>query len=197
MGFVGFLTFGFTEATCPLPATTVHGNEVSPGYLIIKGWAYMLTDWQGHPPIKGVTNDSTNVLYPPINGAGMDASLLFPEHYSECDNVFIPLQGDQLNYFPCQLFNPNSTTAPDASQYTNRTSCHTASSATSELQQFNSQGVPMKNGKFQKRARVYYNYEDVNSTSHLMLYNGYVLWSNHNLKHTRMLILYIYIYLYL
>ncbi|KAI8891080.1 glycosyltransferase family 2 protein [Backusella circina FSU 941] len=175
MTFVGFLTFGFTEATCPLPATTVHGNEVGLGFLVIKGWAYMLTDWQGHPPIKGVTNESTNVLYPPINGAGMDASFLFPEHYSECNNVFIPLQGDQLNYFPCQLFNPNSTIAPDVSQYTNRTSCHTSSAATAELQKFSSQGVPMKDGKFQKRARVYYNYEDVNSTSHLMLYNGNIL----------------------
>lgn len=168
MGFVGFLTFGFTQATCPPQSVNVHGTEVTPGYLVIKGWAYMLANWQGHPSVNG----ATDILYPPLNGAGMDASFLFPEHAPECDNVFVALQGQQVNYFPCQLFNPNSTTPPDVSLYANRTNCHSSNTATSILNSFNSQGVPMSSGGFDKRSSVYYNYEDINSTSHLMLYNG-------------------------
>ncbi|KAI8082245.1 chitin synthase [Thamnidium elegans] len=171
MGFVGFLTFGFTEATCPIQAVAVHGNEVSPGYLVIKGWAYMLADWQGHPS----SNGSINVLYPPIDGAGMDASLLFPTYTSACDNVFLPLQGQQPNYFPCQLFNPNITVAPDPSQYTNKTNCHTSSAALEMFESFRMNGVPKTDGGYNKAARVYYDYEDVNATSHLMLYNNNVL----------------------
>lgn len=167
MGFVGFLTFGFTEATCPIQPVTVHGNDVQPGYLIVKGWAYMLADWQGHPS----SNGSINVLYPPLNGAGMDASLLFPTHAPECDEILVPLQGQQMNYFPCQLFNPNSTVIPDVSQYTNRTNCHTSSAALNLFDTFTKQGVPNK-GKYIQASRVYYNYEDINATSHLMLYNG-------------------------
>lgn len=168
MGFVGFLTFGFTAATCPAQPVDVHGNEVSPGYLVIKGYAYMLADWQGHPS----SNGSVNVLYPPMNGAGMDASLLFPTYTSACDSIFVALQGKQPNYFPCELFNPNNTVAPDVSQYTNRTNCHLTAAGTNELSSFTYQGVPTKNNGYEKPSKVYYNYEDVNSTSHLMLYNG-------------------------
>ena len=168
MGFVGFLTFGFTEATCPIQAISIHGTEVTPGYLVVKGWAYMLSDWSGHPG----SNGSLNVLYPPLDGAGMDASLLFPTPAPECENVLIPLQGQQPNYFPCQLFNPNNTVPPDVSQYTNRTNCHTSPAATSLFHQFSTEGVPDKNGDYNKAYKIYYNYEDINATSHLMLYNG-------------------------
>lgn len=168
MGFVGFLTFGFTQATCPPQSVNIHGTEVNPGYLVIRGWAYMLANWQDHPSVDG----ATNILYPPLNGAGMDASFLFPEHVPECDNVFVALQGQQPNYFPCQLFNPNSTIPPDVSLYANRSSCHTSTAATNMFNSFNAQGVPTADGGFAKLSNVYYNYEDVNSTSHLMLYNG-------------------------
>jgi chitin synthase len=130
--------------------------------------AYMLADWDGHPG----SNGSLNVLYPPYDGAGMDASLLFPTYAPECDNVFIPLQGQQPNYFPCQLFNPNNTVPPDASLYSNRTLCHTSKAALDMFNSFNTDGVPKKDGGFNAASKIYYNYDDVNSTSHLMLYNG-------------------------
>ncbi|KAI9276119.1 chitin synthase [Sporodiniella umbellata] len=172
MAAVGFLTFGFTQATCPTSNTTIEGNAISSGYLAIKGWAYMLSDWNNHPG----SNGTTNVLYDPLNGAGMDATLLFPQTYSECDNVYIPLQGKQVNYFPCALFNPNTTAYPDVSQYTNRTSCHTSTTSTSLLSKFSTQGVPKKDGSgFDKISRIYYSYQDVNSTNHLMIYNNIVL----------------------
>lgn len=167
MGFVGFLTFGFTEATCPPQSVAVHGNEVSPGYLVIKGWAYMLADWKEHPS----SNGTIDVLYPPMDGAGMDASLLFPTTTPACDNVFVPLQGPQPNYFPCQLFNPNNTVPPDPSLYSNKTACHTSSAALDMFESFKTNGVPKSDGGYHKANRVYYDYEDVNVTSHLMLYN--------------------------
>jgi chitin synthase len=177
MAFVGFLTFGFTQAVCPIPPTSVHGGEVSNGYLIIHGWAYMLSDWNGHPAIPGVTEDSkTNVLYPPLNGGGMDASFLFQQQVdtSACKNVLTSKQGDQSVYFPCQLFSPNSTVPPPSSQFSNHTSCHISATATQQFNAFYNDGVPKTNdgGGFNKAARVYYNWEDLTQENQYMAYNG-------------------------
>ncbi|KAI9279125.1 chitin synthase [Sporodiniella umbellata] len=172
MSAVGFLTFGFTQATCPPSENSIRGKSVTPGYLVIQGWAYMLADWNEHPG----SNGSTNVLYPPMNGAGMDGSFLFPKVHPECEKVFLPLQGPQPNYFPCQLFNPNSTEIPDVSQYTNRTYCHTSPKAFQSLQQFSARGVPKPNSSgYHKRSRIYYDFKDINATDHLMIYNNNVL----------------------
>ncbi|KAG0167648.1 Chitin synthase, class 3 [Apophysomyces sp. BC1015] len=174
MAFVGFLTFGFTQAVCPTPPLTVRGGQVSPGYLVINGWAYMLANWKGHPMIAGATNSSTNVLYPPINGGGMDASFLFQESQTACADVYLPKNGPQPVYFPCQLFNPNNTIPPDPSTFTNRTSCHTPTGL-DLYKQFETEGVPKPDGGYEKSARVYYEWNDINTTSHLMVYNGDVL----------------------
>ncbi|CAO3589157.1 unnamed protein product [Absidia cylindrospora] len=180
MGFVGFLTFGFTISVCPVPPLSVHGGEVSSGYLIIHGWAYMLADWDSHPVIAGVTNGSnTNVLYPPLNGGGMDASFLFQQQIdtSSCKSVLTNKQGDQPVYFPCQLFSPNSTIPPSSSLFTNHTSCHMSSTATQQLNSFYQDGVPKKNegGGFNKAARIYYDWTDLNQDNQYMAYNGDVL----------------------
>ncbi|CAO3589037.1 unnamed protein product [Absidia cylindrospora] len=180
MGFVGFLTFGFTISVCGIPPLSVHGGEISDGYMVIHGWAYMLADWNGHPTIPGVTEGSdTNVLYPPLNGGGMDASFLFQTQIdtSACKNVLTNKQGDQPVYFPCQLFNPNATTPPSASQFSNQTSCHLSSAATQQFNTFDQQGVPKKNqgGGVNKAARVYYDWTDLNQDNQYMAYNGDVL----------------------
>ncbi|KAI8335421.1 chitin synthase-domain-containing protein [Chlamydoabsidia padenii] len=180
MGFVGFLTFGFTQAVCPIPPLSVHGGQVSNGYLIIHGWAYMLADWDAHPAIPGITNGSaTNILYPPLNGGGMDASFLFQQQIdtSACKNVLTLKQGEQPTYFPCQLFNPNATLPPSPAQFTNRTSCHLSSTANQQLDSFYQNGVPKKNegGGLNKAARVYYDWTDLNQDNQYMAYNGDVL----------------------
>ncbi|KAI7903969.1 chitin synthase-domain-containing protein [Cokeromyces recurvatus] len=172
MGCVGFLTFGFTQAVCPIPPLSVRGGQVSPGYLIISGWAYMLASWD-HP--VGATDEMTNILYPPINAGGMDATFLFQTIKSECASVFIPTQGDQPIYFPCQLFNPNSTIPPDPFQFINRTSCHLSATAYNVYNSFQTQGVPRSDGGFDKAARVYYDWEDITSENSLTVYNGDVL----------------------
>ncbi|KAL0137609.1 glycosyltransferase family 2 protein [Mucor lusitanicus] len=172
MGCVGFLTFGFTQAVCPIPPLSVRGGQVSPGYLIISGWAYMLAEWE-HP--AGPTNESTNILYPPVNAGGMDATFLFQTSQPECASVFTPIQGDQQIYFPCQLFNPNATTPPDPSQFMNRTACHLNANARNVYSSFQSQGIPKSAGGFDKAARVYYDWNDVTAENALSVYNGNVL----------------------
>ncbi|KAG2206294.1 hypothetical protein INT47_007308 [Mucor saturninus] len=171
MGCVGFLTFGFTQAICPIPPMSVRGGQVSNGYLIIGGWAYMLAEWS-HP--VGITNETTNILYPPINAGGMDASFLFQTVQPDCTSVFIPKQGEQPYYFPCQLFNPNATIAPDQTGYKNATSCHLSSNARGLYQSFKTQGVPKATG-LDKAARVYYDWNDITATDLLTVYNGNVL----------------------
>jgi chitin synthase len=170
MGCVGFLTFGFTQAVCPIPPLSVRGGQVSPGYLIIDGWAYMLAEWS-HP--VGITNETTNILYPPANAGGMDASFLFQSTVSDCASVFIPKQGDQQIYFPCQLFNPNNTIPPDQSQFVNQTSCHLNTAAHNLYNSFKETGVPNPKGGFDKAARVYYDWSDITAENQLTVYNGY------------------------
>lgn len=174
MAFVGFLTFGFTQAVCPTPPLSVQGGSVSPGYLIIHGWAYMLADWDGHPAISGLTSAKTNVLYPPIDAGGMDASFLFQDPSAACSEVLTPKSSSLSSYiyFPCQLFNPNQTTAPDPSTYSNQTQCHVSSAARKMYKSFQTRGVPKSRGGFDKAARVYYGWEHINATNHLMVYNG-------------------------
>ncbi|KAI8644861.1 chitin synthase-domain-containing protein [Parasitella parasitica] len=172
MGCVGFLTFGFTQAVCPIPPLSVRGGQVSPGYLIIAGWAYMMAEWE-HP--VGPSNEPTNILFPPVNAGGMDATFLFQTSQPDCASVFTPIQGDQQIYFPCQLFNPNSTIPPDPSQFTNQTSCHLVANARNVYSGFQSQGVPKSAGGFDKAARVYYDWNDVTAESSLSVYNGNVL----------------------
>ncbi|OAD67576.1 glycosyltransferase family 2 protein, partial [Phycomyces blakesleeanus NRRL 1555(-)] len=177
MGFVGFLTFGFTQAVCPLAPTSVRGGQISPGYLIVNGWAYMLSDWNEHPAVPGIVNSSSNVLYSALNGGGMDASFLFqqPDRMTQCATILTPLQTAPVSgYFPCQLFNPNNTSPPDPSSFTNTTQCH-SSAAISSLNTLYTQGVLDNKGTYEKPARVYYEWEDVNTTSHFMVYNNDVL----------------------
>ncbi|CAO3632725.1 unnamed protein product [Cunninghamella echinulata] len=180
MGFVGFLTFGFTQAVCPVPPLSVHGGEVGNGYLIMNGWAYMLADWNQHPGIPGVNNGSATIIDAPFNGGGMDATFLFQQQkdISSCQQVITAKQQQvqQGQYFPCQLFNPNATAPPSASLFTNTTSCHTGSKANQLMDSFFHQGVPKKDGDgFNKIARVYYDWTDLNMENQLMAYNGDVL----------------------
>ncbi|CAM0140246.1 Chitin synthase, class 3 [Umbelopsis sp. WA50703] len=183
MAFVGFLTFGFTEAVCPTPPLSFHAGSINNGYLLINGWAYQLSSWQNHPAIPGVTNESTNPLYPPINAGGMDATFLFQNVNQRCLNVITPKPGVSIHqngnsvptYFPCRMFNPNNTIAPDANTYSNYSGCHLTQNARQMYYQFSTQGVPNNKNGFDKAGRVYYNWEDVTPEKGLMVYNSDVL----------------------
>ncbi|ORZ23516.1 chitin synthase-domain-containing protein [Absidia repens] len=178
MGFVGFLTFGFTQVLCPTPPLSVQGGQVNSGYLIINGWAYLLADWNNHPAAPNM-NASSNILYPPINAGGYDASFLFQDKSlsPSCSSVVTPKDGSNVPeiYFPCRLFNPNQTVAPDPATFTNTSGCHISSSARSTYHQFLENGVPNSKGSLTKAARVYYDWEDVTPSNQLAVYNGDIL----------------------
>ncbi|CAO3647059.1 unnamed protein product [Cunninghamella echinulata] len=180
MGFVGFLTFGFTQAVCPTPPLSVEGGKVNAGYLIINGWAYLLTDWNQHPAAPPTIDANSNLLYPPINAGGLDASFLFQTKSPSCQEILSPITTSSSTnipqvYFPCRLFNPNQTVAPDPSTFTNSSGCHLSPSARSMYQSFLDHGVPNKKGNLEKAARVYYNWDSIKTSNQLFVYNGDVL----------------------
>ncbi|KAI8341085.1 chitin synthase [Chlamydoabsidia padenii] len=139
MGFVGFLTFGFTQVVCPTPPLSLQGGQVNSGYLIIHGWAYLLAGWNGHPQAPNI-NASSNIMYPPINAGGYDASFLFQtkSSISSCSNIITPKNPAIVPdvYFPCRLFNPNQTVAPSPDTFTNTSGCHQSPSARSMYHHF-------------------------------------------------------------
>ncbi|KAI8368208.1 chitin synthase-domain-containing protein [Radiomyces spectabilis] len=188
MAFVGFLTFGFTQAVCPRPALSYRIDDLNNGYVVINGWAYLLASWNDHPPIPGLTEDNTNPTYPPIDAGGKDASFLFQTINKACASVItsasnLPVGQDSSlpTYFPCRLFNTHTLDVPDPSTYGNATGCHTSSLARSSFQAMKTYGVPKPNGGFDKAGRVYYDWKHVNSSSYLAVYNSNVL--NLNLLH--------------
>ncbi|KAI8096834.1 chitin synthase [Halteromyces radiatus] len=178
MAFVGFLTFGFTQAVCPTPPLSVQGGQVNSGYLIINGWAYLLADWNGHPAAPPNINASSNILYPPINAGGYDATFLFQDQSTAgCSNVLTPKNPSNVPeiYFPCRLFNPNQTIAPDPATFTNTSGCHLSSAARSMFHQFVRDGVPNNKHSLTKAARVYYSWENIKSSKNMVAYNGDIL----------------------
>ena len=70
------------------------------------------------------------------------------------------------------MFNPNDTSTKMLSH--NLTSgCHLSSSARTMFREFQTQGVPRSDGSgLDKVARVYYDWDNVNNTDYLMVYNG-------------------------
>ncbi|KAG2171563.1 hypothetical protein INT43_008289 [Umbelopsis isabellina] len=183
MGMVGFLTFGFTEIVCPTPPLSFHVSELNNGYVSIDGWAYMLASWTDHPPIPGMTNAASNIMYEPVSAGGKDATFLFQNVNQHCLDVINPKpgtnvgqQGNQVQaYFPCQLFDPNSSVVPDSAAFNNQTGCHFSSAARQMYQSFQTQGVPKLTGGYDKAGRIYYNWKEVADSNHLLIYNGDVL----------------------
>ncbi|CAO3597630.1 unnamed protein product [Absidia cylindrospora] len=184
MAFVGFLTFGFTQISCPRPPMSFQVDQLNDGYVVIHGRAYLLASWNDHPPIPDLSIEKINPVYPPIDAGGKDASFLFQNMNSSiCANVIVPKQsqfgGDVLTYFPCRMFNTrpqgNAMDVPAAASYSNHTGCHLSRKATSEFRKMRHFGVPTSHGKLDKSGRVYYDWAQVNSTNHLAVFNSNVL----------------------
>ncbi|KAH3686535.1 hypothetical protein WICPIJ_002486 [Wickerhamomyces pijperi] len=170
--FIAYLTFGFTRTVCSGERVRMRNNEVSTGYLIINGMAYDLTS-SSHPEAAGVPGGS-NVLYPPVNAGGKDASFLFQNVNGNCkglikprDNCTIPYDGEDLAwYMPCKLFDQDGSTSPNftASEYYNGWACHTSETARKTYYGLKSNGD------------VYFTWDDIkNSTRNLVVYSGNVL----------------------
>ncbi|KAI8084634.1 chitin synthase [Halteromyces radiatus] len=187
MAFVGFLTFGFTQAVCPRPSLSFRMDQLNDGYVVIHGQAYLLASWNDHPPIPYLSSENLNPVYPPINAGGKDASFLFQNmNSSSCANVIVPKManaklGSQSlpTFFPCRMFNThpqgNAMDVPDPATYSNHTGCHLTSKAKSDFESMRTLGVPTSQGTLDKAGRVYYGWREVNSTNHLAVFNSNVL----------------------
>jgi chitin synthase len=170
--FVAYLTFGFTRTVCKGSVMRMRNNEINTGYLIINGKAYDLTS-SSHPAAAGVPAGS-NILYPPINAGGQDASFLFQNVNGNCkglikprDNCTIPNDNDDLAwYMPCKLFSQDGSTAPNftVSEYYDGWACHTSQYARDAFYGLETNGD------------VYFTWDDIrNSTRNLVVYSGNVL----------------------
>ncbi|AOA62769.1 Chitin synthase 3 [Komagataella phaffii CBS 7435] len=170
--FVAYLTFGFSRTVCSNTRTRIENNSVSTGYLIINGRAYDLTA-SSHPAAAGI-DAGTNILYPPINAGGKDASFLFQNVNGNCKGLItpkedseIPFDGDEVAwYMPCKLFAQDGSSSPNftASEYYNGWGCHTSTTARDAFYSLDVTGD------------VYFTWNDIrNSSRNLVVFSGDVL----------------------
>lgn len=172
--FVGFLTFGFTQAVCGTPGLRLKVNHVDNGYMIFHGSAYNL-DGSQHPAAKGILNGA-NVLYDlPMKFGGMDGSFMFQNVNGACKGLItlapgsdVPTNadGDLAWYFPCNAFNQDGSTKPNETiPYYLGYACHT----TANGRQAFYKGLS-------SAGEVYFTWGDIrNQTRNLMVYSGSVL----------------------
>lgn len=169
--FVAYLTFGFTKTVCSGEQVRTRINHVNGGYLIINGRAFDLTSSQ-HPQAAGI-QAGANVLYPPMNAGGKDASFLFQNVNGNCkglilprDNCSIPYDGDELAwYMPCRLFSQDgSDEVNNTFAYYDGWACHTSETAREAYYLLKVNGD------------VYFTWDDIkNSSRNLVVYSGNVL----------------------
>lgn len=169
--FVAYLTFGFTATVCNSNVVRLRNNEVNTGMLIIHGHVYDLSS-STHPAAHGVPPNS-NILYPPINAGGQDASFLFQNVNGHClnvltpkDNASIPHSGNELAYYmPCRPFDQDGSTQPNfTTQFYNGWACHTSSVARQALYSLKIAG------------EVFFTWDDIrNSSRNLIVFNGNVI----------------------
>lgn len=171
--FVGFLTFGFTQAVCRAPGLRLKVNKVDRGYMIFHGSAYDLSRSQ-HPAARGITLNA-NVLYDlPHKYGGQDGSFFFQNVNGACKGLITPApgsdvptnaNGDLAWYFPCTSFNQDGSSKPNTTiPYYLGYACHTTGKARDTFYGLRSSG------------EVYFTWEDIrNSSRNLMVYSGSVL----------------------
>ncbi|KAI1622994.1 chitin synthase 4 [Exophiala viscosa] len=172
-GFVGFLTFGFTQAVCGQPGLRLKINHVDTGYMIFHGEAYNL-DNSMHPAAKGIPLDS-NVLYDlPHKYGGQDGSFMFQQVNGDCKGLItlangsdVPTNsdGDLAWYFPCNAFNQDGSSKVNLTDpYYLGYACHTTAKARNTFYNLRKAGV------------VYFSWDDIaNKSRNLAVYSGSVL----------------------
>ncbi|KAI9477875.1 MAG: chitin synthase [Benjaminiella poitrasii] len=173
MAAVGFLTFGFTQAVCPRPPLTF--RTVGEGYVVVHGWAYLLASWNNHPPIPKSNETHLNVVYEPISAGRKDATFLFQNMQGHCQDIIVPTK-PMKSYFPCQLFDHDRTLLLPVSNYDeNAAACHDVQKTNGFFENMREHGILNSEGNYDKAGRVSYSWSDVNTTSHLAVYNSFVL----------------------
>ncbi|KAB5563537.1 glycosyltransferase family 2 protein [Coniochaeta sp. 2T2.1] len=179
MGFVGFLTFGFTQVVCGSPPPRLRVNRVDNGYMIFHGTAYNLVN-SHHPPAAGIPRrldgSGANVLFDlPKKHGGQDGSFLFQNMNGKCKSLItkapksdVPsdAEGNLAWYFPCTTFNQDGSTKPNLTiPFYLGYACHTTASARDTFYL-----------DLSGSADVYYSWDDIrNSSRNLVVYSGNVL----------------------
>ena len=172
--FVGFLTFGFTQAVCGEQSIRMKVNEVGSDSMIFHGKSYNLNGMR-HPGADGIP-DGNNVLYDlPHKYGGQDGSFMFQNVNGACKGLInkapksdVPTNaaGDLAWYFPCVAFNQDGSSKPNTTiEYYLGYSCHTTNFGREAFYKF------MKSS-----GEVYFTWDDVkNSSRRLTVYSGNVL----------------------
>lgn len=179
MGFVGFITFGFTQVVCGSPPPRLRVNHVDNGYMIFHGTAYNLVN-SHHPPAAGIPRrldgSGANVLYDlPQKHGGQDGSFLFQNVNGKCKGLITKAKGSDVPsdddgnlawYFPCTTFNQDGSTKPNLTiPYYLGYACHTTASARNTFY------LDLK-----QSADVYFKWDDIrNNSRNLVVYSGNVL----------------------
>ncbi|GAB1311127.1 Chitin synthase, class 3 [Madurella fahalii] len=179
MGFVGFLTFGFTQVVCGRPPLRLRVNEVSGGYMIFHGSAYDLSG-SSHPLAEGIPlrqdGSGANVLYDlPEKHGGKDGSFLFQNVNGKCKGLITAAPGSDVPtdasgnlawYFPCTTFNQDGSSTPNLTiPYYLGYACHTTLDSRDAFYL----GLA-------GQADVYFTWDDIkNSSRNLVVYSGNVL----------------------
>ncbi|TFY54912.1 hypothetical protein EVJ58_g8581 [Rhodofomes roseus] len=140
MAVVGFITFGFTRTVCGTPNNRYQSGSVENASVIVHGYDYDFSNFN-HPAV-GNFDGKTNPLY--VGGwkaAGNDISFMFQNTGGHCSNYITKASGSSISgstsdpewYFPCNVHGQNSGLPVNSTNYGSDTTCHTASSARSQL----------------------------------------------------------------
>ena len=175
--FVGFLTFGFTQAVCGTPGQNFRINTVDEGYMIFHGQAFDLADGSAHPAADGIPAGSNMVFDFPGHYGGQDGSFLFQNVNGACQGLILPTKdskiphdadGNMAWYFPCYAFNQDGSSQPNKSfEYYNGYACHTSSAARQAFY------TPVY---MQASGDVIFDWSDIqNKSRNLTVYSGSVL----------------------
>ena len=175
--FVGFLTFGFTQAVCGTPPQNYAVNSVGVDSMVFHGQVYNL-DKMRHPPAAGIRANQ-NPLYDLTDHqyGGEDGSFFFQNVNGACKGLITPSKGSDVPtdgsgslawYFPCQSFKADGSSKPNTTNpYYLGYACHTTQNAREAFY----------NPKFLKPSgSVIFSWEDLrNSSRNLTVFGGSVL----------------------
>lgn len=160
MAIVGFITFGFTEVVCGTQPNRFQTGTIDKASVIIHGYDYDFSKFD-HPAVGQFSGKSNPLFEGDWNAAGADISFMFQNVNQNCRTLITKAanstisgsNGDLDWYFPCNVYNQFGTSGVNLTNYGSSTTCHTASSARTQLASIRPQG------------QVYYTWDNIHNSS--------------------------------